>query len=258
MAGRWPVILLPGIVTPVELAYGALLAELGEQVDARAKELEVYAGDGPPADYSLDVEVAGITRSADAAGFDTFHLVGYSGGGGACLAFSERHPERLRSLALLEPAWIGWQELTAEERDVWRGFEQVEHLPEDEVMAAFIPLELAPGVAPPAPSAGPAPEWMASRPAGIKAIGRAFRASDLDLDRLRRFERPVYYGLGALSNPDYYGKMAERLASVFSDYTLELFAERHHFDPPHRIEPARLAESLRALWRRAEASRRDG
>jgi len=27
--------------------------------------------------------------------------------------------------------------------------------------------------------------------------------------------------------------------------------ERHHFDPPHRIEPERLADSLTALWRRA-------
>jgi len=32
----------------------------------------------------------------------------------------------------------------------------------------------------------------------------------------------------------------------------EVFEERHHFDPPHRIEPERLASSLRALWRRAE------
>jgi hypothetical protein len=26
---------------------------------------------------------------------------------------------------------------------------------------------------------------------------------------------------------------------------------RHHFDPPHRVEPDRLAESLKALWSRA-------
>jgi hypothetical protein len=31
-----------------------------------------------------------------------------------------------------------------------------------------------------------------------------------------------------------------------------VFEERHHFDPPHRIEPERLAKSLKALWRRAE------
>src|SRR5512146_2353221 len=39
----WQVILLPGSVMPAGPAYGALLAELGTDVDARAKELEVYA-----------------------------------------------------------------------------------------------------------------------------------------------------------------------------------------------------------------------
>jgi hypothetical protein len=46
--------------------------------------------------------------------------------------------------------------------------------------------------------------------------------------------------------------MAHRLAGVFSDFTLEVFENRHHFDPPHRVEPERLASSLRALWTRAE------
>jgi hypothetical protein len=40
-------ILLPGIVLPAQLAYPALLEALGEGVDARAKELEVYADFGP-------------------------------------------------------------------------------------------------------------------------------------------------------------------------------------------------------------------
>jgi hypothetical protein len=52
-----------------------------------------------------------------------------------------------------------------------------------------------------------------------------------------------------------YGALAERLSRVFDDFTLEVFEERHHFDPPHRIEPERLARSLGALWERAEAAR---
>jgi hypothetical protein len=36
-----------------------------------------------------------------------------------------------------------------------------------------------------------------------------------------------------------------------SRVTLEVFEECHHFDPPHRIEPERLARSLRSLWSRA-------
>ena len=105
------VVLLPGSVLPVGPAYGPLLAALGPDVDARPKDLEIYAGDAPPADYSLATEVAGVTRFADAAGFDRFHLVGYSGGGAASLAFAATAPERLLSLALLEPAFAGWQRM---------------------------------------------------------------------------------------------------------------------------------------------------
>jgi hypothetical protein len=41
---------------------------------------------------------------------------------------------------------------------------------------------------------------------------------------------------------------------VFPNFTLEVFEERHHFDPPHRAEPERLAASLRELWARAETA----
>jgi pimeloyl-ACP methyl ester carboxylesterase len=100
---RPQVILLPGAVLPADLAYGALLEALGDEVEAVAKELEVYAGEEPPPEYTLDVEIEGILRAAEASGFERFHLVGYSGGGASSLAFAARHPERLRSLALLEP-----------------------------------------------------------------------------------------------------------------------------------------------------------
>jgi hypothetical protein len=93
---------------------------------------------------------------------------------------------------------------------------------------------------------------MAKRPAGIRAFIRAFGRGELDRGALRRFDRPVYLALGALSNPDQYGEIAGRLSGVFPDFELEVFEERHHFDPPHRLEPERLARSLRKLWRRAE------
>jgi hypothetical protein len=45
---------------------------------------------------------------------------------------------------------------------------------------------------------------------------------------------------------------AERARKIFPDFTLEVFAERHHFDPPHRIAPDRTAEVLRRLWARTD------
>jgi len=245
------VILLPGGVLPAEPAYGALVHALGRGVKAIAKDLEVYSAREPPPGYTLDLEVEGIMRAADNAGFDRFHLVGYSAGGAASLVFAANHADRLRSLALLEPAWSGSEGLDPSERAVWQEVERIMSLPPEEMMPAFVRVQLASGVAPPPPPPGPPPPWMAKRPAGLKAITRAFQSSELGLDTLRRFRPPVYFGLGGLSNPDYYGRAAKRLAQAFDDFTLEVFEDRHHFDPPHRAEPERLAASLRAVWARA-------
>jgi pimeloyl-ACP methyl ester carboxylesterase len=246
------VILLPGIMLPAEAAYGALIAALGPDVAAVAKDLEVYAAPEPPEHYSLDAEVAGVVREADTHGWERFHLVGYSGGGAASLAFAAARPERLASLALLEPAWAGHWNLSSRERELWLAFERLEGLPPEEFIQAFMRLGLRPGVLLPAPAPGDAPPWMAKRPAGIRAINRAFKRGGIDREALSRFDRPVYFALGALSNPDQYEEIAKRLRRVFPDFELEVFEERHHFDPPHRFEPDRLANSLKTLWRRAE------
>ena len=111
-------ILLPGIVLPAELAYLALREALGGSVQARAKELEVYADEEPPPDYGLETELAGILREAESAGFERFHLVGYSGGGAISAAFAAHYPDRVFSLSLLEPAWVGNQRRSASERPV--------------------------------------------------------------------------------------------------------------------------------------------
>jgi pimeloyl-ACP methyl ester carboxylesterase len=239
-------------VLPAELAYGALIEALGSDVEAVAKELEVYATAEPPDDYSLDREVDGLLDAAGERGWERFHLVGYSGGGASALAFTAQYPDRLLSLALLEPAWAGNWDWSSAEQAVWREYERLEGLPPDKFMVGFIRLNIKPGLSPPPPPAGEPPAWMAKRPAGINAFMRTFETYDLDREGLRRFARPVYFALGGLSNPDQYCEINKRLSGVFPDYTLEVFDERHHFDPPHRIEPERLATSLRALWQRAE------
>ncbi len=252
MSDRYAVVFLPGGVLPAELAYATLLHALGERVDGVAKDLEVYSGDKPPPGFTLDTEVEGILREAESHGFERFHLVGYSGGGASSLAFAARHGGRLLSLALLEPAWAG-NDCAPEEDEIRQRLRALDGLPSDEFMAAFARLQLAPGVEPPPPPEGPPPPWMARRPAGLRAFIHSFDRADLDVDALREFDRPVYFALGGRSNHDYYGRMAERLAEIFPDFTVETFPERHHFDPPHRIEPEQLSRSLLTLWQRAES-----
>jgi pimeloyl-ACP methyl ester carboxylesterase len=250
-------ILLPGAVLPAESAYRGLIEALGTDADVAAKELEVYADPEPPNAYSLDSEIAGVLREADEHGWEQFHLAGYSGGGAAALAFAVRHPDRLLSLALLEPAWAGDWDWSPAEQALWGQSERLLELPPDEFMPAFVRLGLKPGVPLPPPPAADPPPWMAQRPAGIRAFMETFNSYDLDREALRQFRRPVYYALGGLSNPDQYGEIAKRLETIFSDFQLEVFEDRHHFDPPHRVEPERLASSLKALWQRAEQSDAD-
>ncbi len=92
---------------------------------------------------------------------------------------------------------------------------------------------------------------MAKRPAGLRAFIDAFDNGHLDVEALRGFGRPVYFALGGRSNPDYFRRMADRLATIFPDFSVETFPERHHFDPPHRVEPEHLSNSLLALWQRS-------
>jgi pimeloyl-ACP methyl ester carboxylesterase len=249
MAGT-PVILLPGVVLPAALAYAPLLTALGDGFECVPKELEVYAEPEPPEGFGLSTEVEGIARAAQGSGFDRFHLIGYSGGGAASLAFASAYPDRLLSLGLLEPAWAGNEGLGPEEQAIWTEFDRIRRLPPDQRMPAFMRAQVAPDTPLPPLPEGPQPPWMARRPAGILAFLDAFAHFRLDLDGLRSFERPVYCAVGGRSNPDYFLRQAHRLAQVFSDFTLEVYDARHHFDPPHRTEPDRLAAALTRLWAR--------
>ncbi len=245
------VLFVPGGVMPVELSYGQLLQALGEQIRPVLKNLEVYASDAPPPDYSLDLEVEGIRRAADVAGVQRFHLVGYSAGGASSLAFTAKYPERLSSLALIEPAWIGG--LTPEDAQDWAALNRLMTLPPAEQMQAFMRWQMRPGVEPPvfAPSQGPAPAWMDKRPAGLKAISRAFNTYQLDQQRFRVMDRPVYFALGSLSTR-FYERAARRLGGLFPDMQVEEYEGRSHFDPPQRAEAERFARALRLLWARSD------
>ncbi len=251
---RIQAILLPGAVLPAELAYPATVEALGPGVDARFKELEIYADDEPPEGNVFQHEVEGIRAFADDAGFDRFHLVGYSAGGASALAFCAAHPERLLSLSLNEPAWIGTSNQSKAEKQYFREFDRLHGLPMEKMMSEFIRLNLAPGVTPPPPPEGPPPPWMAKRPHGLRAINETILTTDLDHDALRRFKRPVLFTLGGRSSP-HNQAMADRLADVFPDFTVKTFPGRHHFDPPHRAEPEAFAGMLRAFWEGAEKGR---
>jgi pimeloyl-ACP methyl ester carboxylesterase len=253
------VVFLPGGVTPVGPSYAPLLAELGSEIAPILKDLEVYASDHPPDDYSIRLEVDGLRRVVDAAGLDAFHLVGYSGGGAVALACAAEFPERLISLALFEPANVpgAWDD---DERKSWDGFRAgLAAVPPERMLAEFTRLQVRDGVELPAPPPGPPPEWMATRPAGLQAMMKAFLTDETDREALRHCRLPVYLGYGLLT-AKFMVHRVQILAALLPDLWIEAYPGVHHFGPPQRTQPKRFADALRDLWARAErgGDRRQG
>lgn len=243
------VVCLPGSVAPAAQRYAPLKAHIGDRARLHLKDLEVYAGDTPPPDYSVDMELAAVEKFADSLRLDRFHLIGYSGGGFLALAFAGIRPERLLSLALFEPARIPGQMTPAEQAidDALRS--HLAGLEGPEFMSAFVRLQLKPGVQPPPPPAQPA-QGMQKRPAGIAAMMQSFSAYQFDRELLRGAGFPVYLGYGDLTN-EIESVKAAVLAGLFGDVRVKRYPGVHHFVPADQIYTAEHALALEDLWARA-------
>lgn len=235
---------MPGVIAPAVVRYAALVRELGAQVRAYTKELELYSLSPPPAGYAIADEVEGLRRWASRAGLERFHLYGHSGGGAVALAFTAFHPELVCSLTVDEAAFDFSEEMRA---DLAEHRELQRLMLEDpgEAMPRFMRLELKPGVefAPPPDSGPPLP----NRPAGIATLLRAFEQHAIDIDALRCFERPVLYTRGSLS-ADRYERSSQRLAQIFPNFREVVFEGLHHLNTSNQAEPARVARLLLDLW----------
>ncbi len=248
-----PVAFLPGAFKPAASSYGRVLRLIEGRVVSLLKDLELCAAGLEPAGYSLALEVEGLARAADRAGFRAFHLVGYSAGGAVALAFVAAHPARARSLCLVEPSLVGRGVLAPDSPADLLARERVLSLPASQRLQAFIPLTVGPQATLATAHPRPPAALAARQGAALLAFERARVAYEPELERLREFGRPVHVAVGSLSHPRF-ARMAASLARLFPDVRVEVYPGRHHFDPPHRSEPARFAAALQDLWRRAEGA----
>jgi pimeloyl-ACP methyl ester carboxylesterase len=239
-----PLILLPGILMPAAPRYEALLAALGNAAATVLKDLEVYRStSGASGNYSLEHELGGLARAADAAGFERFHLYGHSAGGAVALAFAARNPERVLSLALDEPA----SDFSVESQTEIRSqFLPLLDLPNEQMMSAFVRSQVGSGVTVPS-AREPPPPWMASRPTGIRAFLTALAAVSVSSDFLAPFAGPTYYSYGSLTHERWH-TMAERLSARLPNFSSERYLGAHHLRTSHVTEPARVAAALTKLW----------
>jgi pimeloyl-ACP methyl ester carboxylesterase len=238
-------VLLPGILMPAFLRYAPLIDALGQDVRALPKELEVYAGDQPPHDYSITTELDGLDRFLDERGADAVHLYGHSAGGSVALAYAAARPDRVLSLAVDEPA----SDFSDEDRAALREQlpEPLADLPAPERMRAFVTSLLRPGVAPPTPTAPPPGPETAKRPQGLVAFEGALHEHELEASALNRFTGPVYFSYGALSSPRW-EQMSARASSRWPTCRVERYEGLHHLNTSHQAEPGRVAAALRNLW----------
>lgn len=241
-------IFLGGILMPARFRFGPLVAALGSSPELEVKELDVYATERVPDDYSLASEVDALDRFAAERGHDRFHLYGYSIGASIALAYVAAHPDKVVSLALDEPA----TDFSDADRQMntAQGLDGLADLPPDQRMQVFVKSLTRPGVdLGPPPAVPPTPE-MALRPAGMAAASREVESYPVDSERLRAFDRPVYLSYGALSN-ERWEAMATRLAGLFPDCTVERYEGWHHLDTSHQAEPERVAAALKGMWSRS-------
>ncbi|MFL5238694.1 MAG: alpha/beta fold hydrolase [Rhizomicrobium sp.] len=108
-----------GSGVPVVLIHGSLgdYREWSAQIAPFSQHYRVvdysrrynYPNDNPETpDHSAIVEARDLAALLDALKLDRVHLVGYSYGGLTALFFATEHPERLRSLTLVEPPIMKW------------------------------------------------------------------------------------------------------------------------------------------------------
>jgi pimeloyl-ACP methyl ester carboxylesterase len=244
------VICLPGGVAPATQRYASLATHVGDDAELHLKDLEVYRGAAPRADYSVEQELVAIDAFADERGLDDFHLLAYSGGGFLSLAYAGTRPNRVRSLAVFEPATIPGPP-TDEEKRAWDALMgSLRGLDGPAFMEMFVRKQLKAGVPMPQPPPGPPSPEMQKRPGGIAAMTRAFAAFAFDRSLLTECPFAVFYGYGELTD-DASAIRASVLARLFGDFHVRRFQGVHHFVPAELIYTPEHCRILLDHWRRA-------
>jgi esterase len=240
-----PVVWISPDTDPQGKATGEFAMRLAPRVQMSLVELAVWSLDARPS-YDMDVEVGAVRALVDRAGFDRFHVFGFSAGGTVALASALAMPDRVLSVAVLEPATIGSDAWDPAEASWQAEMTRIRALPADARMDPFRRLLMRPGLDPPPSRRAGGWAWTAQDEMLEDMLERPGFASS----ELAGFQGPALIVIGGQSSPRW-SVMARRLVDVMPDARVEVFEELSHFTPPYREQPEAFEEIMLGFWTQA-------
>ncbi|MEV6524991.1 alpha/beta hydrolase [Longispora sp. NPDC051575] len=230
--------------------YLPLINRLGEDVSTVVRPYPIETYRGPRDEYQLADELGAIVDTVTAASAGPVHVVAISGGCTAALLLSVHYPQRLRSLTLIEPAWLGNHAWHQHEPAFLQRMDSVVNLPVEQ-----IPRALDRMASKYAPAAGPRTRDLLSgsrqQIIDVQTCWRAWRRAELDWTALKEVQVPVYLPVGQHSHPRVV-MAAAALHAAFPDAEVETLTGCRHFTVM-TAGVAQLAAGVTRTWRRSRA-----
>ena len=230
--GSRTVLLVPGGLTGWRswIPHQQILAKKYRVIRTQLFAVESGLRNEPvPKDYSVQWECDALAKKIDELGLDTFDLAGWSYGASVSLSYAIHHPERIRSLTLIEPPAI-WvlrtrgplsDSLEAERQQIAKlapGPVTDDQLIWFTHFAGFVPNEVDPRTLPMWDS------WSEHKQS-LRVGDSAFQHRD-DISLIRKFPKPVLLVKGTGSSK-FLHDIIEILAEEFPNVKLIEFPGGH-------------------------------
>jgi pimeloyl-ACP methyl ester carboxylesterase len=171
------------------------------------------------------------------------HVVAHSGLAAVSLFIAVKCPERVLTLTLVEPPWIGNDAWGPEEMEYRQQFDALADVESERFWEAFTKVFAPDAMEVPR---GPAPGVHEFLKAAMMEIWSVYKATPFDRSTLAKIRVPVLLPYGSLSGPRARAT-ANELASRFANARTEELAACHHFDLLH-VRHEELAASLLRHW----------
>jgi pimeloyl-ACP methyl ester carboxylesterase len=220
-----PLILVPGGLTGW-ISWKPHAAKLSEELRVlRVQLLNVDYGlrnERLPDGYSVDTEVRALAAAMEDAGVATADFAAWSFGAEVTLSYALAHPDRVKTLTLIEPPaiWVlrSRGPLSREMRDRQEKLKAMWHVEATEEQlawfchfAGFVPPDTDPRTLPPWPS------WFEHRRS--LAHGDAPYLHEEDMNKVRKFTKPVLL-FKSRDSSDFLIQIVDILAEEFPHATV--------------------------------------